>query len=610
MAQFDVTELDFQKIKDSIKDHFRSQSKYNDWDFNGSGLSVLLDILAYNTHYNAMVAHFSMNESFLDSAQIRGNVVSHAKLLGYTPRSILAARAVIDVVVSAPVIDPPAFVILSRGVRFKTVINGNPYTFLVLNSQESTLVNNKYTYRNVEICQGSLKRMLYRVDNSIANQKFVISDSNVDTTAMRVRVKANEQSADYTVYTRFNNLSGINDSSAVYFLQENGSGKYEIYFGDNVIGKKPASNSIIEVEYVYTDGAITNGATTFDLVDAIIPGSQTTTITVVQASYGAADRESIDSIRYNAPFTFLSQNRAVTADDYRAIIQKEVGNIEAISVWGGEDAVTPDYGKVYISIKPTGADYLTAAEKINITDNILKGKNVVSITPVLVDPEYTKITLDVFFKYNPNLTDRSKAELQSVVLDTINSYNDTYLKRFDGVFRYSQLLKSIDKADPSILNSDARIYMRKQITPSTLTSNYFDLQYSSPIYNTSSNESVMNTTAFQIDGIDHYFADAPVSGSNNRAVYLYRLINGISTRITNVGTLYPAEGRIVIGGFIPDNTTPIKITVMPNSNDLAPKRNQLLEIDITEISVIGDIDTIALAGSAGAITYTTPSRHR
>lgn len=610
MAQFDVTELDFQKIKDSIKDHFRSQSKYNAWDFDGSGLSILLDILAYNTHYNAMVAHFSMNETFLDSAQIRGNVVSHAKLLGYTPRSALAARATIDIVVTAGT-SPASFATLARGTRFRTTINGTPYTFVVLQPQQATLESGTtYNFTDVELCQGSLKRMIYRVDNSILSQKFVIPEENIDTTTMRVRVKANEQSNDYTVYTKFSTLSGINENSTIYFLQENSSGKYEIYFGDGTLGKKPISNNIVEIEYVYTDGAIIDGASKFDPVEAIVEGSVSTVITTVEVSHGAADRESIESIRYNAPFTYTAQNRAVTADDYRAIIEREIGNIDAISVWGGEDAAVPDYGKVYISIKPVGTDYLSISEKNNIVNNVLRTKNVVSITPILVDPEYTKISLDVFFKYNSNLTDRSRIELQSVVLDTISNYNDTFLKRFDGVFRYSQFLKAIDSSDPSILNSDARVFMYKEVVPSSSLTNYFDLQYSSPIYKSTGSESIITTTPFLIDGISHYLGDTPINGSNNRTVYMYKVVNNASIRVMDVGFIYPTEGRVVVGGFIPDDTTPIRITVLPNSNDLAPKRNQLLEIDLTAVTIVGDIDTIAVAGAAGSVGYTTPSRHR
>lgn len=607
MASFNVTELDFNKIKDSIKANFRSQSKYNDWDFDGSGLSVLLDVLAYNTHYNAMVAHLSLNETFLDSAQIRGNVVSHAKLLGYVPRSQTSSKATVDLVVT-PGVTPLNFVDLTRGTRFSTVVDQIRYYFVALEPQTAALFQGKYSFSSVNLTQGTLKRMIYRVDESIDNQKFELPDDHVDTSTMRVRIKANTESSEYAIYTRFSTLINVNATSQIYFLQENSQGRFEIYFGDGTLGKKPSSNNIVEIEYVYTDGTVADGATLFTAVDQI-SGYPAIDVSVTTNSFGGASRETIESIRYNAPLTFIAQNRAVTADDYRAIILKNVGNIEAISVWGGEDAATPDYGKVYISIKPTGADYLTAAEKQNIIGNVLKGKNVVSITPVIVDPQYTYIALDVNFKYNPNLTDRTKIELQSLVRNTIGTYNDNNLKKFDGVFRYSQMLREVDKSDPSILNSVARVYMYKDITPSNTVNNYFDLEFSSPIYHTRSTSAVISSTSFLINGIEHYIGDAPGTG-DDRTVFLFKYVSGNVTRVKDIGFIYANEGRVVISGFKPDTTDSIRLTLQPNSNDLAPKRNQLLQIDLLETNVVGEIDTIAVAGSAGAINYTTSSRHR
>jgi hypothetical protein len=592
MAQFNVTELDFQKIKDSIKDHFKSQSKYNDWNFEGSGLSTLLDVLAYNTHYNALVAHFSLNESFLDSAQIRGNVVSHAKLLGYIPRSVRSSSAKLTIVVTGTS-QSPSVMTLERGTRFRTTIGNATYNFIVLDAVDASknvAGGNTYTFSNVTVRQGILKRMLYLVDNTIQNQKFVIPEDSVDIDTLRVRVKANQDSDEYQVYTRFTTLAGIDLNSLVYFPQENASGKYEIYFGDGILGKKPTTNNIVEVEYLYTDGELANSARLFTPVDTI-GGFATSSIsaTTVSSSAGGAVRESIDSIRYNAPLSYLSQNRAVTADDYKAIILKEFGGIDSISVWGGENNTEPDFGKVYIAVKPAAAAALTTAEKDAVIST-LKSKNIVSISPILLDPEYTYIKLDTFFKYNPNLTDRTKAELESLIRGKIITYAETYLQRFDGVFRYSKLLAEIDSADPSILNS-------------------VDITYSSSIYATSSNESVVSSSTFQIGGIDHILGDVPKTNSVDRTVYLYRVAGGVKTRLNAVGTVYASAGRVVVNGVQPDTTTAVTIYALPNSFDLAPKRNQLLDISSVQSTVTGEIDTIALAGSSGAITYTTTPRH-
>jgi hypothetical protein len=624
MAQFDVTELDFQNIKDSIKDHFKSQSKYNDFDFDGSNLSVLLDILAYNTHYNAMVAHFSINESFLDSAQIRGNVVSHAKTLGYVPRSVQASSAKLNVTVAGTGVSP-ATLTMERGTRFQTAspISGSPYVFLTLEAATASKnSSNKYVFSGVTTKQGVLKRMLYLVDNSIENQKFIIPEANVDTSTIRVRVKTNQDSDDYQVYTRFSSLSGITAESLVYFIQENASGKFEIFFGDGILGEKPINDNIVEVEYIYTQGAEANNCrgafTALDSIGSFSGGSIAVSYaTGATSTFGGADRETIESIRYNAPLTYLSQNRAVTADDYRSLIIREFGNIDSISVWGGEKNTEPDYGKVYIAIKPTGAAALNAAEKNNIITAI-ENKNIVSITPTIVDPDFTYIKLDVFFKYNPNLTDNTKIALEGMVRNRLQTYAQTYLQRFDGVFRYSKLLAEIDSVDKAILNSVTRVYMFKDITPSNVTANSIDITFASPIYASTSTSSILTSSEFKIGGVVHYLRDAPITGSVNRNIFLCRRSSGAEVRVANLGTLYAASGRIVINKLLPDTTDIIRLTVLPNSFDLAPKRNQLLDIalsipsgrgDLEPSTVTGEIDTIAVSGSSGAVNYTTVPRH-
>ena len=612
-VNLNVTELDFDQIKSNIKTFLRAQNKYNDYDFEGSGMSILLDILAYNTHYNAMAAHFALNETFLDSAQIRGNVVGHAKLLGYTPRSKVASTAYVNITVNTPIGNPvPPFLTLERGTKLVTVIDGEEYPFVVVESLTQTYdsVNNRFFFENVPIKQGSFKKMVMRVDRYIENQKFEIPDEDVDTSTLRVRIKENNNTSNYEVYTRFSTLVNVTSSSKVFFLQENSSSRYEIYFGDGIVGYAPASDNLVELEYVYTSGEEANGARTFDIVGEI-GGNSNISVVTVSASAGGAVRENIESIKFNAPLTYITQNRAVTADDYRAILIKEYGDIEAISVWGGEDSDPPDYGKVFISVKPQSAAVLTQTQKDFITQNILKGKNVVSITPVMVDPEYTYVALDTYFKYNPNLTDRKQAELEALVKTVISNYNDTELKRFDGVFRYSKLLRQIDSADPAILNSFIRVEMFKDITPNPAINNYFDLSFSSPIYVTDSNESVMSSNSFLINGIPHFFSDTPIEGSNNRQVTIYKVVNGNKVVVnTDAGTIHATTGRIVLKNFRPDTNASIRISASPNSNDLAPKRNQLLEISMTSVIASGEVDTIAVSGSAGTVAYTTTPRHK
>jgi len=615
-TNLNVTELDFADIKQNLKNFLKQQTEFNDYDFDGSGLNVLLDVLAYNTHYNALNAHYSLNESFLDSAQIRGNVVTRAKLLGYTPRSVLSPRGKVDLVVdvSAEVGTKPTVLELTRGTKLNTVVSGEEFQYVVLETQQATLsavTANTYQFNDVTIAEGSIRELKYRVDNDIENQKFQLSDYDADTSTLRVRVQSNEESNSFDVYTKFESLKDVNSTSKVYYLQENPSGYYEVFFGDGVTGFKPSNNNIVTIDYVTTKGQESNGANSFSMVDNI-GGFSAITVTLDTAASGGADSETTESIRFNAPLTFISQNRAVTADDYSAIIKKEFSNIDSISTWGGEDNDPPDYGKVYIAIKPLLAEQLTTAEKTDITGAILKGKNVVSITPEIVDTNYTYLELDVNFKYNPNLTDRSSVELQSVVRDTITDYNFNNLNKFDGVFRHSQLTRAIDNSDPSILNTIVRPRMFQNITPVNNADNNFSLSFVSPFYQSGDSTSfILSSSAFKINNVDHFFGDVPINGSTNRTVIVYKVVNNANiTTIADAGIIDVTKGTITLNNFRPDTTAAIKITVLPNSLDLAPKRDQLISIDNNSVVITPEIDTIAVAGSAGSITYNTTSRFK
>ena len=619
-TNLNVTELDFDQIKSNLKNYLKTQTEFSSHDFEGSGLSSLLDVLAYNTHYNAMAAHFALNEAFLDSAQIRGNIVSRAKLLGYIPRSVLAPRAIVNITVDVSgesSSNIPSTLTLSRGAKLTTNVDGRNYRYVVLNEQTALLSpSGTFVFDNVTIVEGTRKKLLYRVDNDIENQKFQLSDDDADTSTLRVLVQANELSTSYDNYTQFESLLNVDSSSRVYYIQENSNEFYEIYFGDGVTGKKPINNNIVTLDYIFTNAGDSNGANVFTKVDNI-GGYSNISITTLSSARGGVEKETNESIRFNAPLTFTSQNRAVTSDDYRAIIKKEFTNINSISTWGGEDNDPPDYGAVYISIKPIVNEILTAAEKNEIMNTILKGKSVVSITPVIVDPNYTYLEIDCFFKYNPNLTDRSSVELEAVVRDTISDYNFNELNKFDGVFRHSQLLKAIDNADPSIQNSSVRPYMFMTITPNLNGSgldNNFTLNFTSPFYDTGSTEKhVISSTKFKYNNEELYFGDIPIDGSTNRQVIAYKTVNSQNITVLNdCGIVDPLKGTIKLNKFTPDSDsdTTIRITVVPNSLDLGPKRDQLIAIDPLRVIITPSIDTISVSGSSGTINYTTTSRLR
>ena len=574
MAQsfLNVTELDFDQIKANIKQYFKRQdSKFRDWDFEGSGLNMLLDVLAYNTHYNAMLAHMTINEAFIDTAQLRSSVVSQAKLLGYLPRSIRASRAIINAKFTAENDDYSSGTLtVRRGTKFSSSNENGAFTFVAISdTTESMAAGNIYNFmygdqtpytatggsfttlidsnRNwttnqwsnyniyisagtgvgnvipigsntntvitfatalnfspdsttkyviynpndsnsntsLVLAEGALKSISYLVDNSIPNQKFVIPDVNADISTLLVRVYDNDSSTSYTTFVPFTSLGETTGTSEVYFISQNVHGNFEIQFGDNVFGKALANLNKVELEYITTQGESANFCKTFSFADNLSDSNNTpfnsAIIVTVSNSIDGAPEESIDSIRFNAPRSLITQNRAVTANDYRAIIMKEFGSVDAINVWGGEDEKTYDptnaeryAGQVYISIKPSGAEFLSDTQKDTIL-SILDNKRVMSITPNFYDPDYIYLVLDVYFKYATNRTTLTQAQLETLVRSqAVQTYNDTVLKRFDGVFRHSNLLTAIDSTDQSILNSDARVYFYKNYAIEALTSTSSD----------------------------------------------------------------------------------------------------------------------------------------
>lgn len=611
-----VTELDFFQIRENLKGYLKTQTQFKDYDFDGSGLSVILDLLAYNTHYNALNANMAMNEVFLDSAQLRNNVVSHAKMLGYVPRSINAAFSFIDLVVNNPIGNPPTLTI-NRGTEFTTVVDGSQYVFTTLESRSISPVAGVYKFENLKISEGRILNYSYQVDNFDTVQYFEIPDESVDITSLVVKVRPNSSTTQYDVFTIARNFVEVDSTTKAYFLQEGIDGKYQIYFGDGIVGKNLDAGNVVELEWLSTNGALANGAATFTL-STNIQGNSNVSITTLSKAAGGGDRETIDSIKFNAPLSYVSQNRVVTPDDYKAAIINNYPNIETVAVWGGEENDPPDYGKAYISIKPSNAETLTNEEKQLIRDQILKTRNVVSITPELVDPEYTYIKLEVYFKYDPNLTNKTAGELRQAVSDVIQTYNNTELKRFDGVFRHSKLSRLIDAADPAILNSTVRVYMQKRFVPEIGVTKKYTLNFSSPLYTSGSSEKVITTSAFTYNGFTQYIQDLPQTTEQSNDVtsrhllQMYRIVgdNRVIT-IQDTGYLVAEDGLVVIENFNPSayEGNYISIIAQPNSNDIAPKRNQLLQIDMDMTIITPEVDTIATGGSIAGIGYQTTPRH-
>ena len=701
--RLNVTELDYDQIRTNLKTFLQGQTELVDYDFEGSALSTIIDVLAYNSFYNAFNANVQANELYLDTAQVRNNVVSHAKSLGYVPRSRTSSFADIDVTVNTPS-GTPSSLTVSRGTKFSTTINNKKYGFVNLTASTITPTQaGVYKFSSLRINQGTLKTFTYIVDNSDTRQKYEIPDTNIDTASMVVKVFPNAASSDSAIYSLVTNIVNVSGSSEVYFLQEGLDGKYEIYFGDNAFGKKLAAGNVISVEYLVTDGVDANNATSFTL-EGNIEGNTNVTMALVNKAAGGATREDIESIRFNAPLSYLSQNRVVTADDYVTIIKNQYANAETVSVWGGEENDPPEYGKVFVSVKPKNAETLTVSEKAFIKDSILKPKNIVSITPELVDPTFLYIKLNCFVKYDPNLTSLTAGELTQKVRSVISTYNDTNLKKFDGVFRHSQLLSEIDNADAAILNSTVNVSIQKRLVPTLNQALKYTIDFDNGFFsNIGSADSIISSTTFTFNGLTQQLQDAPITtfavdsgastgpyavygtengmyagskgyfyplyttaeAANNRDIvaggnggshaHTFLEFNGITFYMPNAfsnhgltsydnslytlfstntstttrdvqifrltttnqkivsvqkaGTVDIVNGIVTLDSFSPSAITGsnnyITITATPNSNDIAPQRNQLLTIDMNAVSVTPQVDTVSTGGTVAGIGYTT-----
>ena len=613
MKQLNVTELDFDKIKNNLKEYLKELpgGAYQDWDFEGSGLNQLLDVLAYNTHYNAILAHNTMNESFIDSAQIRSNVVSRAKLLGYVPRSASAAKATLSLTFPSSINDDRDSYSISAGLKFTTVVDDITYTFVTIEDYTTQLdpIADEYVFPAVEIYQGRIKHNKYVVDEASSHQNFEINDTTIDISQLSVDVYDNNRTNAFQAYTRFDQIGEVGPDSAIYFIQENYDNHYEISFGDGVFGKKPDALNIIDFKYLSTLGADANNATIFTWANVGAPPS----ITTISKASGGTSREGIESIRFNAPLSFIAQNRTVTIDDYKSIIGQNITGLQSLSVWGGQDNNPPEFGKVFISAKPVDAEVLSEQTKNDITD-LLKNKKIIAILPKIVDPTYTYLYFDVLFKYDSNRTSLSQGQLETKVRNAIDEFNTEELQRFDGVFRSSQMLSLIDNVDFSILNSVIRVFIYKTLNVSYANLAPVELKFDMELHgDIDEKESIISSDSWTFGGVTYRLADETKNGSlNERNIFAYReTSSGERIKVyKSIGTLFLKEGTVKVNPLPVEQNESINIYVSPASNDIVSKRNNLLSIDIQKTVVSADVDAISVAGSSGAIDYKTFNRNR
>lgn len=621
--RINASELDFDNIKTNLITHMKAtDSTFNDYNYEGSAMSTIIDVLAYVTHVNSMNANFALNETFLDTSQLRSSVVSHAKLLGYTPRSISPSVAYIDMVMAKGTATPfwnhdgtntPLPLSMLRGTKFSTTIDGVTYPMF---ASDTTTINYNSTdgwkFSNIKIEQGTLASINYTYQNN-EFESYIIPANNVNTAAIKVTVTDSGSTNAAKVYAINTNMVTLDGTSEVFFLEEGRDGYYEIKFGDNIIGKRPGNGNTITIEYAtIASGSDVNGATTFAMTDSL-NGNTDETITLVTKATGGAARETIQAIKFNAPLAHISQNRAVTPDDYKTIIKNEFADLEAVAVWGGEDNDVPDYGKVYVSIKPLSAEVLTEAQKTTIKTNILKPKNVVSITPVLVDPDYTYIDLEVFFKFNPNKATVTAAGLATSIRNTLVSYNNNTLKDFNGVYRDSNVGKLIDDTNVAIISNITRVTMQKKIVPVLGEATKYTLKFNQALTDldatTGTTGSYVTSTTFTFNSVECQLKDFYDSSSDTRIIQIVNT-SGI-VQSANVGDVNEEAGTVTLNSFaptaLPTGQTTIDVTVKPASSDVSPTRNELLTINTSTAKITGEVDTMATGGTTAGIDYTTVS---
>jgi len=616
-TKLEISQLDFDGIKDNLKTFLSQQDEFTDYDFEGSGMNVLLDVLAYNTHYIGYNANMLANEMYLDSADQRASVVSLAKQVGYTPRSAVASQATIDVLVNNAT---GASITMSRGTKFTTTVDGTNYSFVNNAAVSITPSDGVYKFSNLVVYEGTYLNYKYTANTSDTDQRFIIPNDNVDTTTLTVKVQESSSDSTTNTYTLATGITGIESTSKVYFLQEVENGRFEVYFGDGVLGQAIADGNIVILDYIVCNRDEPNGATTFTL-SGTVGGFSNVTITTINNANGGDDPETIKSIKYNAPRDYTSQDRAVTADDYKVLVKSLYANAQSVQVYGGEDAATPDYGKVYVSIKAKSGSNLTEVTKNSIVAS-LKSYAVASVTPVIIDPETTYITLIITFKYDSSLTTKDVSTLQTNVSDAITSYNTSTLEDFTGMFRYSAVTKTIDGADTSILSNITTIKLYKYITPTLNSALKYTLSFNNAFYNPHSEHNkasggIVSSTGFKINddsSTNEHFLDD--DGDGNIRVYYLSGTTRIYTSST-YGTIDYTTGEIIltsahltsISNVDGAASTRVRIFVKPDSNDIVPVRNQVLSIDTTNSTVTGSVDEIESGSSQAGTTYTTTSSY-
>ena len=564
-----VTEVDFADIKTNLKNYLRSQTQFNDYDFDGSNMSTLLDVLSYNTHYNAFYTNMLANEMFLDTAQQRDSVVSRAKELGYLTRSARGSSANVSITFAGVASNISEFE-LPKNTSFTTSINNRTFTFVTPESNIIRNVGGAFT-KAITITEGTPVTHEFTVSTATP-VKYIIPNENVDTRSIKVTVKESSTSSVTTIYTRATNIREVNNQSTVYYLQETHDKQYEILFGTGSLGKPVEDGNIVQVEYRVCHGTQTNGANTFSIDSiSITPSYSGATLAVNSVARGGVEIESIDSIKFNAPRNFKIQNRAVVAKDFERIILNENTNLSSVVAFGGEEAVPAVHGKVFIAIKPQGELIPTATLKDEIKNSI-KDRTMLGIDPVIIDPTYLYVIPTITTYYDTLKSNVATSAIQALIRNSIVSYSTNNLEQFGQKLRYSRFVRELDNTDEAVLNNEAEFQMQKRFVPSTTSATLVELEFHNSV-----KVSSISSTSFTFN---NFTAQLDDDGLGNIRIFRFNTDKEKVFIDATAGTIDYTTGKLSMSSFLVSafDGIEIKVNADPVNKDIVPVREQIIII--------------------------------
>ena len=580
-----LTSLDFESYKSELKAYLKSLGNFADYDFEASNLSVLLDVLALNTYQNGFYMNMIGNEMFLDSAQLRDSVVSHAKELNYLPRSFKSAEAVIDVTITSTDTTKKNITI-PKGTGFVTRVGANTFLFTTDQNHVLTSSNNVFSGQ-LTVYDGDYITDSF-VSSDRGSQKYVISNKQVDLESLKV-VVIEDNGANTIEYTLATSLFDIVETDPVYFLQAGTNERYEILFGDGIIGRKPKNDSAVVVEYRISNGQLPNGARLFRIAEAI-DGEANVVITTASSATGGEVFESIDSIKFNAPRAFTTQERAVTAEDYENLLRLNYPEINAVSAFGGEDATPPQYGRIFISIDLNDVDGLPKIKEQQYV-NFLRSRSTVSMDPIFISPDYTYMRVISAIKYNVNRTSLNPEDMRTLVLSAILSYADTSLNNFARIFRYSKFIKAIDDADPNIISNETEVQLAKYLSPTLSVNQKLLIDFKTPIADDlpviasehpSGDQHAISSSPFVYNGIRCVLED-----NGNGLLRIVTASGATHREMAVVGSVNYATGVVTVSNFNISafDGTYFKVYASTRTKDIQSNKNVILNILESDVAI-------------------------